>query len=77
MKLRKIRIYPRKLALIPNTLQHLAQDEIREAQPLPLQLAVQPPRFWILGAAQVVEPHGRVNDDHGYTMTESARDVTR
>ncbi len=77
MKLREIRTYAPELALTPNTLQNLAQDQVREAQSLPFQLVVQPPCFRTLGAAQVIDPHGSVDDDHSCIMLESARDVTR
>jgi|SRR3984885_486523 hypothetical protein len=64
VELQEVGLGSRKHALVPNALEYLAEDEIRQSEPLPLQFAVEPMRFRILGAAQIVDPHGSIDDDH-------------
>src|ERR1700683_1644358 len=66
VELQEVGLGSRKHALVPNALEYLAEDEIRQAEPepLPLQCACEPMRFRILGAAQIVNPHGSIDDDH-------------
>jgi|HubBroStandDraft_5_1064220.scaffolds.fasta_scaffold175806_1 hypothetical protein len=64
LELQEVGLGSRKRALVPNALEYFAKDEVRQSEPLPLQFAVEPMRFGILGAAQIVDPHGGVDDDH-------------
>jgi hypothetical protein len=67
--------YPLERILFPKTPQHLAKDKVRHSQPMSLQLPIQPARFRILRATQIVDPHGRVDDDHAaYSRTRVRRD---
>jgi hypothetical protein len=45
-------------------LQHLAQNEIGQGEPLSLQVPIQPQGLEILNAPQIIDPHGRVDNHH-------------
>jgi hypothetical protein len=64
LELQQISSYPHERAFRPNTLQHFAKDEVRQPNALPLQLPIQPACLRILRAAQIIDPHRRVNDNH-------------
>jgi hypothetical protein len=49
---------------IGDALQNFAEVEVGQAQSLTLQFPVEPVRFWILVASQVVNPNGGIHDDH-------------
>jgi hypothetical protein len=66
----------RKRALVPNALQYLAKDEVGQPEPLPLQFAVEPTRFRVWAAAQVVDPHGSVDNDHDRVIPRPAPSAT-
>jgi hypothetical protein len=66
---------PRERALASNPLQYLAKNEVRQSEPLPLQFAIQPTCFWVLGAPQIIDPHGCVDDDHSRPTPEAASGV--
>jgi len=69
LEFQELGLDPRETVLVPNSLQNLAKNEIGHPQPLPLQFPIEPPRFRVLGAAQVIDPDGRVDDDHGSAFT--------
>jgi hypothetical protein len=64
LELQQIGSYPHERAFFPNTLQYFAKDEVRQPNAFLLQLPIQPARLRILRAAQIVDPHRRVNDNH-------------
>src|SRR3990172_9949514 len=50
-----------------HALEHLAEDEVRQAKPLMLQIELQPAHRRSVDAAQVVDPDGGIDDDHDAT----------
>src|ERR1039458_703284 len=69
----------RERVLVSNTLQYLAEDEICQPEPLPLQFAIHPACFRVFDAAQIIDPHGRVNNHHipSYSRARAWRDWLR
>ena len=55
----------RRLLFVPYSLQHLAQDYGGDAKALGVDLGIEPLRFGIVDAVEVINPHRRVDDDHG------------
>ena len=53
-----------KQVIIPNSLQDFAQDQVGDTQPLVFQLTLQPLAVGRLVTAQVIDLHGRIDNDH-------------
>ena len=68
-----------KRDIVANALQNLAQNQIRQPQPLTVNFTVQPIGLGIQHAAQVVDPYGRINDHHvpAYLATCPSREASR
>jgi hypothetical protein len=66
----------REGAFATNALQNFAKDKIGQAEALPLEFAIEPKGFGVLGAAQIVDPDGGIDDDHcpDYSRTRVRRD---
>ena len=50
--------------VIPDALQHFAEDDVGQPKTLAVELCVQPVRLGILHALKVIDPDGGVDDDH-------------
>lgn len=79
LELQEIGLDLGELFPVPNALQYFAEDKICQPEPLPLQFAIQPSRFGVFGATQIVDPHSRIDDDHcrAYSRTRTRRDWLR
>ena len=51
-------------SVITDALQHLAEDDVRQPEALALKCSVEPVRFRIPHALEVVDQNRRVDDDH-------------
>jgi hypothetical protein len=58
--------------LVANTLKHFADDQIRDAKPLPIELRIEPVRLRVPDAAEVIDPDRGVDDDHDELLRDSA-----
>ena len=58
-------------SLIPYTLEDLAKDDVGQRESSPVKFGIQPIRFRVANALQVVDPHGRIDDDHAPLPRES------
>jgi hypothetical protein len=64
LQLSKLAFDCRSRRLVPHALQHLAQNHVCNRERLSTQLGIDPIRFRISHAAEVVDPNGRVDNDH-------------
>src|SRR5580704_59487 len=64
IKRKKLISYPSEFARVTNALQHFAQNQIGQTDPLQRHLAVKPLSFCIGIATEIVNPNGRVHDHH-------------
>jgi hypothetical protein len=64
MKLKEVVAHVSKFLITANSLKHLTQGEVGEAERLACELALQPSCLRGYVASQVVDPHGGVNNDH-------------
>src|SRR5208282_208190 len=70
--------YPSKLARSPNTLKHFAKDHVGKTDSLERHFAVEPLRFCIRNAPEIVNPNGRVHDHHSnHPVLRPRRDSSR
>jgi hypothetical protein len=60
----------RKLSVITNSLQYLTQSKVGEPNGLPCQVSFKPACLAIVIAAEVTDPHGRINYNHGRNLFE-------
>ncbi len=64
LKLEEFPLHPLQRGVVADALQDLAQDEDRQAETLAANLHVQPIGLHIFEAAEVIDPHGCVDNDH-------------
>jgi hypothetical protein len=63
---------------IADALQHFAEDQVGEAEPLTIEFGMDPIRLRIPVALEVVDPDSGVDDHHGgYLATRPVRDASR
>src|SRR5439155_20645452 len=63
---------------IAHTLQHLAQNDIRETKPSPAEFVIEPLGLQIADGSEIVDPDRGVDDDHvGYLVARLRRDCSR
>lgn len=60
-----------------DSLQHFAEDDIREPEALAIELGVQPICFGISRTLEIADPDGGIDDDHAYLASRSRRDALR
>lgn len=78
-KLLQQRSHSKEFLVGSNTLQNLAQNQIGKPNFLAAQFLIEPFCFWVLRAAEVIYPHGRVDNHHLrlYTAFLPSRDSFR
>jgi hypothetical protein len=72
MKLKEVVTHAPELPITANSLQHLTQGQVGEAERLTCELTVQPMGCGVFAASQVVNPHGGVNDDHKQSLFQES-----
>jgi hypothetical protein len=59
--------------IVSDTLKSLAENEVRESEALPIELAVKVIGLLVPQVAQVVDPDRSINDDHGSLLRKSPK----
>jgi hypothetical protein len=64
-KLQQLALHIGSRGLIPNALEHFAENEVGDSKTLALELCVEPIRLGIRHTTEVVDPDRGIDDDHG------------
>jgi len=64
-ELEKSSVHPKKRSIVPNSLQHLAKNKVSKCERLAAKFLIEPCALTGCRTREIVDPYGRVDDDHG------------
>src|SRR5208283_5222932 len=75
----KVAVYLGESSVIPNALQHFAEDEVGQPEALAAQFLIEPRRLLVGDASLIINPHPGVDNDHSasYSLLRPKRDSAR